>query len=76
MHAARLESSPRLQRALAFMREGCWRSTREISRGADVCAVNDVILELEKNGYTFERKREGHRWYYRLSDPVQLELVA
>lgn len=31
MHAARLESSPRLQRLLAVLRGGNWYSTRELA---------------------------------------------
>lgn len=74
MHAARLEHSPRLQRTLAFMRDGLWHSTRDIVYGADVCAVNAVIPELELNGFSFERRCENRRWYYRLAEPAQLQL--
>lgn len=52
MHYAQYEKSERLQRVLAFLRRNRrWCSTLEISRGADVCAVNTIICELRANGY-------------------------
>lgn len=49
MHAAPL-SSPRLQRALALLKDGKPHTTREIVRGANVVAVNSCIAELRQNG--------------------------
>jgi len=51
MHYARLERSGRLQRVLALLSDGSPRTTREIVKGADVCAVNSIITELRANGY-------------------------
>lgn len=51
MHYARIESSPRLQRVLAFLSDGGAKTTREIVLGADVCAVNSIIAELRANGF-------------------------
>lgn len=69
MRAARLSRSKRLQRALRYMNDGEWHSTRDIVYGADVCAVNAVIPELEANGLKFERKQEGSVHYYKLVTP-------
>lgn len=65
MNYAKLDKSERLQRADAFLSDGQWHSTRDIVRGADVCAVNAVIPELELNGIVIERKRENGNYYYR-----------
>lgn len=73
MHVAKLERSPRLQRTLAFLLERTayadgWASTREIARGADVCAVNDCAVELRRNGIGVdcEQVARGH-WVYRVA---------
>jgi len=72
MHHAKLENSPRLQRALAvLLRQKDWITTRSLIRRARICAVNSVIAELRENGCKIETKRsigrEGAaRWSYRL----------
>ena len=50
MHAAKLESSGRLQRVLAVLKGGEPKTTRELIRAADVCAVNSAVSELRRNG--------------------------
>ena len=71
MHAASLERSPRLQRALDLLLDGRERSTLEIIAGAKVCAVNSVIAELREGGFSIlcrqDRETSGERvWLYRL----------
>ena len=76
MHYARLEHSPRLQRLLAVLRQGGWYSTRDLVKQAEVMAINSAADELRANGFNVECERRGQYWYYRLAQPVQLELVA
>lgn len=76
MHAAKLEHSPRLQRLLSVLRQGRWYSTRELVKLAEVMAINSAADELRANGFNVECERRGQYWYYRLAQPVQLELVA
>lgn len=49
MRAASL-TSPRLQRALALLKDGKPHTTRELVRKANLCAVNSVIAELREHG--------------------------
>jgi len=67
IHYAKLEKSARLQRLLRYLQRGGWFSTREIDRGAEVCAVSTAIKELRMNGFEIESRcvRRG-RWEYRL----------
>lgn len=70
MHAARLESSERLQRVAALLADGRWHSTLDIVIGAGVCAVNSCIAELRANGYTIACRRVGReRFEYRMEVP-------
>ena len=71
MRAARIESSPRLQRVRDFLADGAEHSTRDIIVGANVAAVNSCIAELRANGYVIEcrhaRSLSGERiWLYRM----------
>jgi biotin operon repressor len=64
---AKIETSPRLQRALALLQDGHWHSTRAIVRTADVCAVNSIITELRCNGYDIVTRCVGRgRYEYQL----------
>lgn len=82
MHAASLESSPRLQRALELLLDGRERSTLEIVAGAKVCAVNSVIAELRANGFEICCRQAsdgvGRVWLYwlDLSDPATAAKAA
>lgn len=73
MHAAKLETSPRLRRALTVLegRRGEWIGTRTLIREARICAVNSVIAELRVNGCVIECEQRKHgkerRWVYRLT---------
>ena len=53
MHSAKLETSQRLQRTLAVLKQGK-ATTRQIIRKAHVCAVNSIIAELRANGIRIE----------------------
>lgn len=64
MKAARLETSPRLQRVLDLLSDGRPRTTREIVVGAHVCAVNSCIAELRENGIAVHCERKGDLWWY------------
>lgn len=51
MHHARLHKSPRLRRALRALKAADGEiSTFDLSRKAQICAVNSVIAELRENG--------------------------
>ena len=74
MHAARLDTSPRLQRVHALLSDGVERSTLQIVTGARVCAVNSCIAELRVNGFRISCRQEvdaaGKRtWLYRMILP-------
>ena len=80
MHAASLERSERLQRTLAALSAGEWRSTREVMLRADVCALSSCVAELRANGVRIEhrtatdwRGRTIHE--YRLASPEQARLA-
>ncbi len=66
MKAAKLEHSARLRRVLAYLADGQARTTLEIVRGAQVCAVNSCVAELRHNGVPVRCWREGPVWYYRV----------
>lgn len=66
IHFARYEDSDRLQRALKLMMDGAVRTTREIDRGADVCAVNSAACELRANGFDFLCIRRSRPALYQL----------
>lgn len=71
MHHASLKTSPRLLRTLrALQAADAEISTYELSRAAEICAVNSVIAELRENGAEITCRqvvRDGQRrFYYRL----------
>lgn len=71
MHAARLNSSPRLKRVLEVLRDGREHSTMEIVMQARVMAVSACVAELRQNGAEIaceQRSEEGgRRWYYTMT---------
>lgn len=75
MNYAKIANSPRLQRVDALLSDGEWHSTRDIVRGADVCAVNSAIAELRANGREIESRTQNRIWYYRKL-PSQAALFA
>lgn len=71
MHHACLHTSPRLRRTLKVLQEAQGEmTTYELSRAADICAVNSVIAELRENGAEItcrQAVKDGQRrFYYRL----------
>ncbi len=75
MHHARLQNSPRLRRALKALQQaqgtqGGEMTTWELSRAADICAVNSTVAELRENGAEIACRqafRDGRRrFFYRL----------
>ncbi|MDD2319151.1 MAG: hypothetical protein PHO83_03775 [Geobacteraceae bacterium] len=66
IHYARYEESDRLQRVLELMLDGRQRTTREISRGAEVEAVNSAACELRFNGFDLECIRKSRPAIYQL----------
>ena len=75
MHAARLDSSPRLRRVLEALLERGELTTRDLVVEAEVCAVNSCISELRANGFDIDcRQSVAHAggprvWLYSLADP-------
>lgn len=67
-HFARYESSERLQRFLALMLDGVKRSTRQISRSAEIYAVNSAAFELRQNGFRCECIHKCRPAIYQLQD--------
>ena len=69
LHAALLENSPRLQRVAKLLSDGKPRSTRDIIRGADVCAVSTIVDELRAaiNGFDIQCNQVAHNcWEYKM----------
>lgn len=67
MNYARLENSARLQRTLKALESGDWKSTRDLIRTANVCAVNSCISELRANGFEISTRCFGKgRYEYKL----------
>ena len=64
MHAAKLETSDRLQRVASFLSDGKKRSTRAISIVCNVQAVGSTVSELRSNGFEITCKRIGEYFYY------------
>lgn len=66
MNNAKLQNSPRLQRVLTLLSDGRERSTLEIVRGANVCAVNSAIAELRRNGIAIRCQRRAGLYFYQI----------
>jgi hypothetical protein len=81
-HYVKLEGSEKLRRVLRYLlsRYPGWSSTREIDRGADVCAVNSWMWSLSRNGITapgipvYERRQDAEgNSLYRLTEAGWVE---
>lgn len=66
IRAAKLGKSGRMKCVLRLLSMGGEYSTREIIRGADVCAVNSCVAELRANGIDVASRVAGGNWHYRL----------
>jgi len=71
IHYAMYQNSERLQRFLMLMLDGRERSTMEIIRGADICAVSSAACELRENGFRCECIKKTSPAYYQLFDIEQ-----
>ena len=74
-------ASPRLRRVQNLLSDGRERTTLEIIREAQVCAVNSVIAELRENGAViagrWETRESGGRVFlYRMSKAAPLTRPA
>lgn len=73
IHYGHIETSARLKRVLDFLlSEPMGATTRQIAKGASVCAVNSAIAELRANGYSIDclfmgRKNGSAIFRYRLA---------
>lgn len=65
-HAAKLESSPRLQGVLSVLLDGNWHSTRDLQNYAYVCAAGECMSELKFNGIEYDKEWREKRCYYKL----------
>ena len=75
MHHAKIETSDRLQRLLALLREGGWWTTRDLMLGTGSVAQATDISELRSNGFDVESRRltsvldtSRQVWSYRLHE--------
>ena len=75
MHHAKIETSDRLQRLLALLRQGGWWTTRELMLGTGSCAQATDISELRSNGFDVESRRlkselgtKRQVWSYRIHE--------
>ncbi len=66
-HAAKIETSERLQRVLQVLQDGQWHSTLDIMKKTYLCAVGSAISELRANGIAVECRCVGQGKYeYRM----------
>jgi hypothetical protein len=76
---ANIARSERLQRLAMYLSDYDWHSTRDIIRGANICAVNSAVSELRRNGYTVDTRwattADARVCYYRI-DPITSEAIA
>ncbi|OHD21156.1 MAG: hypothetical protein A2Y38_10100 [Spirochaetes bacterium GWB1_59_5] len=76
IHFAKYETSPRLQRVLAYMLHGQPRTGREIILGADVNAVSSAADELRANGFDFRCIKQNTPPTYQLFDVDQAKALS
>ena len=66
-HAARIESSDRLQKVLDVLQDRQWHSSLDIMLKTSLVAVGSAISELRANGIEIECRCVGKgRYEYRL----------
>jgi len=76
IHYALYRNSERLQRFLALMLDGKERSTMEIIRGANICAVSSAACELRENGFRCECVKKTSPAFYRLFDIEEAKALS
>jgi|LGVE01.1.fsa_nt_gb hypothetical protein len=68
MNAARIDTSPRLQRVKNYLSDGLKHSTMDIIQATGQCAINSIAAELRDNGFTVNCERKGHIYYYQMPE--------
>ena len=67
-HSAQLSKSDRLQKVLKYLKDSNQeRSTMDIIKATNTCAVNSVISELRDNGIAIDCRRDGDKWLYKIA---------
>jgi hypothetical protein len=71
-HAAKIETSDRLQGVLAILKDRAWHGSFELMRQTNLVAIGSAISEIRANGYEVESRCVGQgRYEYRLvEDPT------
>ena len=64
IHAAKINRSERLQKALGLLADGNWHSTLEVSRVANTVCPGTTIQELKANLFRIESRKNGRQWEY------------
>ena len=75
MHHAKIETSNRLQKLLALLRQGGWWTTKELMLRTGSVAQATDISELRSNGFDIESRRltsvmdvRRQVWSYRIHE--------
>ena len=73
-HAAKIETSDRLQGVLAILKDRAWHGSFELMRQTNLVAIGSAISEIRANGYEVESRCVGQgRYEYRLLERVEEE---
>lgn len=67
IHAANIDRSERLQKALALLEDGSWHSTMEVALSANTVCPGTTIQELKANGFDIQSRKNGKRYEYKLN---------
>ena len=71
-HAAKIETSDRLQGVLAILKDRAWHGSFELMRQTNLVAIGSAISEIRANGYEVESRCVGQgRDEYRLGERVE-----
>lgn len=71
-HAAKIESSERLQKVLAILEDGDWHGSFELMSQTKLVAIGSAISEIRANGFGIESRCVGQgRYEYRLGERVE-----
>lgn len=71
-HAAKIETSERLQRVLAILKDGEWHGSFDLMNQTKLVAIGSAISELRANGYEVESRCIGQgRYEYCLGERAE-----
>jgi hypothetical protein len=64
---------PRTQnyRVVRCLMNGVWWSTAQLHEATGILAVHSRISDLDKAGYTIERRHRERTWWYRLAPALE-----